>query len=104
MNIKRASFNLSIGAGLDVQSRKHRREKVLKGQIRIHANYLAATRSGDAPWYVIPADEKQSARLIVHQLVVDALERGREIHRTEGRCKLQAANCRNDACKQHAAH
>ena len=27
-----------------------------------------------APWYVVPADDKENARLIVSQIVVDTLE------------------------------
>jgi PPK2 family polyphosphate:nucleotide phosphotransferase len=35
---------------------------------------LTATNTSDVPWYVIPADDKENARLIVSQIVVDALE------------------------------
>ena len=35
---------------------------------------LAATSTAEAPWYVVPADDKENARLIVSQIVVDALE------------------------------
>ena len=27
----------------------------------------------DAPWYVVPADDKQNARLIVSQIILDTL-------------------------------
>ena len=30
--------------------------------------------SEDAPWYVVPADDKESARLIVSQIVLDTFE------------------------------
>jgi hypothetical protein len=33
---------------------------------------LAATSTGYAPWYVVPADDKECARLIVSQIVIDA--------------------------------
>jgi len=36
---------------------------------------LAATSTRHAPWYVVPADDKPNARLIVSQIVLDALER-----------------------------
>jgi PPK2 family polyphosphate:nucleotide phosphotransferase len=36
---------------------------------------IAATSTHNAPWYVVPADDKQNARLIVSQIVVDTLER-----------------------------
>ncbi len=35
---------------------------------------LSATSTEDLPWYVVPADDKQNARLIVSQVVVDTLE------------------------------
>lgn len=35
---------------------------------------LSATSTAKAPWYVVPADDKENARLIVSQIVVDALE------------------------------
>jgi PPK2 family polyphosphate:nucleotide phosphotransferase len=34
---------------------------------------LSATSTHHAPWYVVPADDKENARLIVSQLVLDAL-------------------------------
>ncbi len=36
---------------------------------------IAATSTENSPWYVVPADDKDNARLIVSQIVVDALER-----------------------------
>jgi PPK2 family polyphosphate:nucleotide phosphotransferase len=35
---------------------------------------LSATSTRDAPWYVVPADDKRNARLIVSTIVVDALK------------------------------
>jgi PPK2 family polyphosphate:nucleotide phosphotransferase len=35
---------------------------------------LGATSTSDSPWYVVPADDKENARLIVSQIVVDTLE------------------------------
>ncbi|MDD5058923.1 MAG: polyphosphate kinase 2 family protein [Sideroxydans sp.] len=32
---------------------------------------LSATSSQDAPWYVVPADDKENARLIISQIVLD---------------------------------
>jgi precorrin-2 methylase len=34
---------------------------------------LNATSTHHAPWYAVPADDKENARLIVSQIVVDAL-------------------------------
>jgi len=35
---------------------------------------LSATSTAHAPWYVVPADDKENARLIVSQIVLDALK------------------------------
>jgi PPK2 family polyphosphate:nucleotide phosphotransferase len=35
---------------------------------------LSATSTTEAPWYVVPADDKQDARLIVSQIVLDTFE------------------------------
>jgi hypothetical protein len=35
---------------------------------------LHATSTQEAPWYVVPADDKENARLIVSQIVLDTLE------------------------------
>jgi Polyphosphate kinase 2 (PPK2) len=34
---------------------------------------LSATSTPEAPWYAVPADDKQNARLIVSQIIVDTL-------------------------------
>lgn len=39
-----------------------------------YADCLAATSTQHAPWYVVPADDKDNARLIVSQIVMDALD------------------------------
>src|ERR671937_2864595 len=36
---------------------------------------LAATSTRHAPWYVVPADDKRNARLIVSAIILDALQR-----------------------------
>jgi hypothetical protein len=35
---------------------------------------LKATSTHHAPWYVVPADDKENARLLVSQIVLDALD------------------------------
>jgi PPK2 family polyphosphate:nucleotide phosphotransferase len=35
---------------------------------------LRATSTDDAPWYVVPADDKQNARLIVSRILLDTLD------------------------------
>ncbi len=34
---------------------------------------LSATSSSHAPWYIVPADDKENARLIISQIILDAL-------------------------------
>jgi PPK2 family polyphosphate:nucleotide phosphotransferase len=36
---------------------------------------LGATSTSEAPWYVVPADDKDNARLIVSQIVLDTFEK-----------------------------
>jgi len=35
---------------------------------------LSATSTHDAPWYIVPADDKKNARLIISRIVLDTLE------------------------------
>jgi hypothetical protein len=42
--------------------------------MKAYAACLSATSRSDAPWYVVPADNKQDARLIVSQIILDTLE------------------------------
>lgn len=41
--------------------------------MRAYADMLQATGSAQAPWHVVPADDKRNARLIVSQVIADAL-------------------------------
>jgi PPK2 family polyphosphate:nucleotide phosphotransferase len=43
------------------------------GYMHAYEEALSATSSPEAPWYVIPADDKENARLIVSQVIVDLL-------------------------------
>ena len=38
------------------------------------AQCIRATSTADAPWYIVPADDKDAARLIVSSIVLDALD------------------------------
>jgi hypothetical protein len=42
--------------------------------MKAYEECLSATSTRDAPWYVVPADDKENARLIVSQIVLDTLE------------------------------
>jgi len=48
--------------------------KFWKQYMKAYEECLSATSTRDAPWYVVPADDKESARLIVSQIVLDTLE------------------------------
>ncbi len=41
--------------------------------MKAYAACLGATSTRTAPWYVIPADDKKNARLIISQIILDAL-------------------------------
>ena len=45
-----------------------------KHYMKAYEACLSATSSQHAPWYVVPADDKENARLIVSQIVLDALK------------------------------
>ena len=45
-----------------------------KDYMHAYEQCLAATSTKDAPWYAVPADDKENGRLIVSQIVVDRLE------------------------------
>ena len=54
---------------------------------------IAATSTEDSPWYVVPADDKDNARLIVSQIVVDTLKDLKAHYpevTAERACELQA--------------
>ena len=48
--------------------------KFWKDYMKAYGECLSATSTGDAPWYVVPADDKENARLIVSQIVLDTLD------------------------------
>ncbi|MGK2897473.1 MAG: ADP-polyphosphate phosphotransferase [Burkholderiaceae bacterium] len=41
--------------------------------MQAYGQCLTATSTEDSPWYIVPADDKDDARLIVSQIVLDAL-------------------------------
>jgi PPK2 family polyphosphate:nucleotide phosphotransferase len=49
-------------------------ERVLwKQYMEAYEECLSATSTHDAPWYIVPADDKRNARLIVSQVIVETL-------------------------------
>jgi len=53
----------------DIQERKF-----WKDYVKAYEECLSATSTHHAPWYIVPADDKDNARLIVSQIVLDALK------------------------------
>lgn len=45
-----------------------------KHYMKAYAKCLSATSTADSPWYIVPADDKESARLIVSQIILDTLQ------------------------------
>lgn len=48
--------------------------KLWNKYMRAYADCLSATSEDRAPWYVVPADDKRNARLIISRIVVEALK------------------------------
>jgi PPK2 family polyphosphate:nucleotide phosphotransferase len=48
--------------------------KFWKQYMKAYEECLSATSTRDAPWYAVPADDKENARLIVSQIVLDTLD------------------------------
>ena len=48
--------------------------KFWKHYMKAYEECLSATSTQDAPWYVVPADDKENARLIVSQIILDTFE------------------------------
>jgi PPK2 family polyphosphate:nucleotide phosphotransferase len=48
--------------------------KFWKDYMQAYAKCLSATSTKHAPWYVVPADDKLNARLIVSQILLDTME------------------------------
>jgi PPK2 family polyphosphate:nucleotide phosphotransferase len=42
--------------------------------MQAYGHALSATSTDDSPWFIVPADDKDNARLIVSQIVLEALE------------------------------
>ncbi len=45
-----------------------------KQYMKAYEKCLSATSTEDSPWYVVPADDKENARLIVSEIVVNTLK------------------------------
>jgi PPK2 family polyphosphate:nucleotide phosphotransferase len=52
----------------DIEERKY-----WKQYMKAYQDCLSATSTAASPWYIVPADDKENARLIVSRIVVDTL-------------------------------
>ena len=48
--------------------------KFWKAYRKAYEACMSATSSAEAPWYIVPADDKQTARLLVSQIILETLE------------------------------
>ncbi len=53
-------------SGSDIEERKY-----WKDYMRAYEACLEATSTKDAPWYVVPADDKENSRLIISEIILD---------------------------------
>jgi len=54
----------------DIQERKF-----WKNYMKAYEACLSATSTADCPWYIVPADDKENAHLIISQIIVDTLKK-----------------------------
>jgi polyphosphate kinase 2 (PPK2 family) len=66
IDVPEKNWKLSLA---DVEERKF-----WKSYRKAYEECLGATSTTDAPWYVVPADDKENARLIVSQIVLDTFK------------------------------
>jgi PPK2 family polyphosphate:nucleotide phosphotransferase len=67
--------------------------KCWKQYMQAYEECLSATSTRNAPWYAVPADDKENARLIVSQIILDGLKELRMAYPKSGakrRQELQA--------------
>jgi PPK2 family polyphosphate:nucleotide phosphotransferase len=48
--------------------------KLWKTYMKVYEDCLSATSTKNAPWYVVPADDKANARLIISQIIFETLD------------------------------
>jgi polyphosphate kinase 2 (PPK2 family) len=48
--------------------------KFWKDYTKAYEDCLGATSTDPVPWYVVPADDKENARLIISQIILDTLK------------------------------
>ena len=62
-----------------------------KDYMAAYEDCLEATSTEHAPWYVVPADDKENARLIVSQVLLDTMSRSEDALSRIGSGEAQGA-------------
>jgi PPK2 family polyphosphate:nucleotide phosphotransferase len=60
------NWKFSLG---DIEERAYWKE-----YMKAYEDCLSATSTSDFPWYIVPADDKENARLIVSQIILDTFD------------------------------
>ena len=68
----------------DVEERKYWKE-----YMQAYEECLSATSTDRAPWYVVPADDKLNARLIISSIIVDTLKKLKMSYPATDKARLQ---------------
>ena len=69
--------------------------------MRAYQQAIDATAVPDAPWYVVPADKKWFARLLISEIVADTLERlGPAYPQVDADKKKALARCRQELLEE----
>ena len=76
---KNWKFNMT-----DVEERKY-----WKQYMHAYEECLSATSTNHAPWYVVPADDKLNARLIISSIIVDTLKKLKMSYPATDKARLQ---------------
>lgn len=66
IDLPRKNWKLSID---DLEERKY-----WKHYLKAYEACLRATSTETAPWYIVPADDKENARLIISQIILDKMK------------------------------
>jgi PPK2 family polyphosphate:nucleotide phosphotransferase len=84
----------------DIHERKY-----WKHYMQAYEACLTATSTADAPWYVVPADDKENARLIVSRIVLDALDELKMAYpKTTAKRRQELKSIRKGLSKRHPTH
>ena len=82
----------------DIHERKY-----WKHYMKAYEDCLSATSTDHAPWYIVPADDKENARLIVSQAILDTLdELGMAYPETTAKRRRELQSIRKQLTKQNS--